>query len=108
MNVARVLPELYQRSVRIIADAVFGLPDNADTGYFQIPVMRIQIVCKIISAPCLYTVIGLKREEPVRFHNKTVGRWIVLALDVYKRQGQRLRQRLPYRYHVRERAAGYP
>ena len=63
MNVARVLPELYQRSV-IIADAVFGLPDNADTGYFQIPVMRIQIVCKIISAPCLYTVIGLKREEP--------------------------------------------
>ena len=79
MNVARVLPELYQRSVRIIADAVFGLPDNADTGYFQILVMRIQIVCKIISAPCLYTVIGLKREEPVRFHDKTVGRWIVLA-----------------------------
>lgn len=40
MDVARVLAELYLRSVRIIADAVFGLPDNADAGYFQILVMR--------------------------------------------------------------------
>lgn len=50
--------------------SLFGLPDNADTGYFQIPVMRIQIVCKIISAPCLYTVIGLKREDPSGFTTK--------------------------------------
>ena len=33
MDVARVLAELYLRSVRIIADAVFGLPDNATTNF---------------------------------------------------------------------------
>ena len=41
--------------------------------------MRTQIVCKIVSASCLYTVIGLKREETVGFDDKTVGRRIVLA-----------------------------
>ena len=41
MNVACILTELNQRSIRIITNAVFGLPDNTDTGYFQILVMRV-------------------------------------------------------------------
>ena len=73
MNIACVLTELHQRSIRIITDAVFGLPDNADPGYFQILVMRTQIVCKIIPTSCLYTVIGFKRQETVWLYNKTIG-----------------------------------